>query len=161
MKRSLVVLLVLILAVALYARKPVNFSGTWQLDMEKSQLADARLWLDKIVVMQTKDSLLTERTYKTENWDEYPFTENLTLDGAEHEITIYDMPRKAAAGIANKKKNIVITSEVTFWGDNGEVTIPNTETWSLTEKGKVLSIDYTTVSQDGQVSGKLLFNKAE
>ena len=43
------------------------------------------------------DSIFTERYYDIGDGQTYPFTENLTLDGKEHDITVYDMPRKTTA----------------------------------------------------------------
>lgn len=161
-KRTIIaILLVFCLAISLFAKKPVDFSGSWELDRAASKLGDAQLWLQEIKVTQSKDSLLTHRTYRNENWEEYPFTENLTLDGKEHEITIYDMPRKTSANVSEDKKNLVIKSQITFWGDNGEVTIPMTEKWALTEKGKTLSMEYKSVSEEGEYTIQLVYKKAE
>jgi hypothetical protein len=153
--------LVLCLALSVLAKKPLNFSGSWELDRVASTLGDAGLWLEEIKVTQTKDSLLTYRTYQTNSYEEYPFTENLTLDGKEYEITIYEMPRKTLATVSDDKKNLVIKSQVTFWGDNGEVTIPSTETWSLQEKGKVLAIEYMSVGQDGEYTSQMVYKKVK
>jgi len=72
-----------------------DFNGNWKLDMTKSTLPEYTPILIRIEVRISGDSLLTERFYNTGDGQEYPFNENLTLDSKEHNITIYDMPRKS------------------------------------------------------------------
>ena len=70
-----------------------NFSGKWELNKEKTILADNQLFLSGITIQLKSDSLFTTRIYQNTNGEEYPFDENLSLDGKECKITIYDMPR--------------------------------------------------------------------
>lgn len=162
MKKAMITAtLVICLTLSLFAKKPVDFSGSWKLDVANTEMGDSQLWLEEIVVTQTKDSLLSERTYQNENYETFPFTENLTLDGKEYDIVVYDIPRKTSVTVSEDKMQLVVTSQITFWGDNGEVTIPMVETWSLKEKGKVLSMDYASVSPDGEFKTVLNYKKAE
>ena len=74
-----------------------DLTGEWKLNREKTILADNQLFLSKITIQVKGDSLLTTRVYENDNGEEYPFEENLTLDGKDCKIVIYEMPRTSKA----------------------------------------------------------------
>jgi hypothetical protein len=102
---------------------------------------------------------MTTRTYESENGEQYPFDENLSLDGKEYKIYIYDMPRTCTVKWSENKNNLLLNSTVTFYGDSGEMTVENKETWSIKENGTILLIEYTSSSARGERSGSLFFTK--
>ena len=108
MKRiaSFIFLISLFMAVTVTANgQKSDFQGTWKLDRTKSTLPANLPTLIGITISIKGDSLLTERVYDSMDGQEYPFTENLTLDGKESGITIYDMPRKTKAVLADQDCN--------------------------------------------------------
>ncbi len=131
----------------------VNFSGEWMLDKEKTELSESPLFLSKITIIQKEDSLLTTRTYMNEYGEQYPFDEEITLNGEEKEIVIYEMKRRTAARWAEDGKSLLITSKTKYYGDTGEEEFSVEETWSLEEEGTILSIGYTTNSVYGTNTG--------
>jgi hypothetical protein len=75
----------------------VDFSGDCKQDKEKTDHSYSQLFLSKITLIQKRNSLATTRTCENEYGEQYPFDENLRLDGQESEILIYEMPRKTSA----------------------------------------------------------------
>jgi hypothetical protein len=138
-----------------------NFSGEWILDKEKSDLSESPLYLSKITITQKADSVFTTRTYMNEYGEQYPFDEEITLDGEEREIVIYEMKRRTAAHWSEDGKSLLITSKTKYYGDSGEEEFSVEETWSLDEKGMVLSIAFTTNSVYGTNTGTYNYKKAD
>ena len=139
----------------------VNFTGEWRLDKEKTDLSGSPLFLSKITITQKENSVLTARTYMNEYGEQYPFDEEFTPGGEESEIVIYEMTRRTAASWSEDDNSILITSKTKYYGNSGEEEFSVTETWSLNEKGTILSIDYTTNSTYGTSKGTYFYKKIE
>ena len=157
---TLVFLLFILPSFSSLAQKP-GFSGEWKLNTEKTVLADNQLFLSGIKVMHKNDSLLITRTYENGNGDEYPFDENLSLDGKESKITIYDMPRTSKATKSAADGSIQIESTTTFSGQNGEENLVSKESWNVDSEGKVLTIGFTNKMSNGTVTGTNYYNKVK
>lgn len=138
-----------------------DFTGTWKLDMTKSTLPEYTPILVRINVKISGDTLLTERYYDTGDGQEYPFTENLTLDGKEYNITIYDMPRKSKASWSDQDKSLLVESTTTFYGDSGAEDFISAETWKADNANKTLAINFKNKAMGGEAEGVFFFNKAE
>ena len=93
---SFLILLIFLPAFMASAQK-ADFSGEWKINKEKLTAVDNQLILSKITIQLKADSLLTTRVYENGMGEEYPFDENLSLDGKECKIVIYDMPRTSTA----------------------------------------------------------------
>lgn len=161
-KKNLVLTAVFVmLSVSVFAgKKKVNFSGKWVLDKEKTEVVENSIFLVEISIKQVGDSLFTIRTYENDyDGGIYPFDEDLTLDGKEYEIYIYDMPRTASAKWSKNGKSIIINSKITFYGDAGDVDMINKETLILEKKGTLLLINFTSKSGDEETEGILYFKK--
>jgi len=161
MSRILVISLLCLVVGALAAPKKVDFTGVWTLDREKTSLGDSQLFMAKIDVTVKGDSLLTTRTYENEWGETYPFDENLKMDGSTHEITIYDMPRKAAAHRSENGENILFESTTTFYGDSGEIDLVTKEKWILDTNKKMLTIESENAWADEELKGVLYYKKSE
>ena len=138
-----------------------DVSGEWKLNREKTNLADAQLFLSKITLQVKGDSLLTTRVYENGNGEQYPFEENLSLDGKECKIVIYEMPRTSKASRSNNDGSILIESKTTFYGNNGEDNLLTKETWKVDNDSKMLIVDFTTKMSAGEVTGKSYYDKAK
>lgn len=137
------------------------FSGEWKLNKEKSTALNDQLFLSKMTVLQKNDSLFTNRVYENGYGEAYPFRENLSLNGAESKITIYDMPRKAKALLSENNKSIAFESITTFYGNGGADDLKTKETWSVENGGKTLKMDYSTSYSGGTTEGTLYFDKVK
>ena len=157
---SLVILLILVVSVNAGNNKN-SYLGVWKLNKEKTPPANSRLFLSKISFNLKNDSLLTIRTYENDNGETYPFNENLTMDGKEYNIVIYDLPRKAKASWSQQDGSLVIESTTTFNGNSGEQNFISSETWKADETGTSLSVDYIIKLSSGDSKGTYYFTKSE
>jgi hypothetical protein len=153
------ILLIISSAFSAFGQK-VNFSGDWKLNKEKTVLADSRLFLSKITIQLKNDSLLTTRVYENENGEEYPFDENLTLDGKGCKIFIYDMPRTTKASIS-EDGSVVVESVTTFYTDSGDENLTAKETWKVDAEGKILTIAFTNKMSAGESAGTNYYTKVK
>jgi hypothetical protein len=161
MKKNPVFILIIILIISSFI--PVvaqngNFTGEWKLNKEKTVLPDNSLFLSKITIQLKTDSLLTVRVYENSNGEEYPFEENLSFDGKDCKIVIYDMPRSSKA-TKSADGSINIESKTTFQGSNGEDNLIAKEVWKVDNDTKMLVLNYTNKSSGGEVPGTSYFNK--
>jgi len=137
-----------------------DFNGTWKLDMSKVPVTGNFPVLTKIIINIKGDSLITERFYNTGDGQVYPFNENLTLDGKENMITIYEMPRKSKA--TWKEKDVVLIHETTTTanGSNGAVDFKSTETWTVDNANNILKISFKNNIFTEESTGTFIFNKS-
>jgi len=137
------------------------FSGDWKLNREKTNLQGSQLFLSKIKAELKSDSLLTTRTYENGNGEEYPFVENLSLDGKDSKIIIYEMPRTSKASFSQGDGTINLESTTVFTGNNGEDNFKAKETWKIEDGGNILSIAFTASSSAGSTTGTQYFDKVK
>ena len=145
---SMLVLLCLFVSIGL-AQNATDFSGSWTIDKEKTELSQVGLYLSKIEVTQKGDTLIAKRTYVKRDGEHYPFTERLTLDGNEVKMEIYDMPRTSSAKLSEDKTSLNVVSTVTYYGDYGATDIQITEKWSM-EEVNMLQIHSTSKTDEGE-----------
>ncbi len=137
-----------------------DFNGSWKLNIAKSTMVEYAN-LVRIDVQIKGDSLLTERYYDTGDGQEYPFTENLTLDGKEFNITIYDMPRKAKASFSDVDGSVIVESTITFNRDGGSEDFISQETWKADIANKTLTISFKNSIAGEESTGLFFFSKTE
>jgi hypothetical protein len=137
-----------------------DFNGTWKLDKSKIPVTGNFPVLTKININIKGDSLITERFYNTGDGQEYPFNENLTLDGKEHMMTVYEMPRKSMANWKEKDVILVHQATTTANGSNGPVDFKSVETWTVDTANNILTISFRNTSYDGELTGAFIFNKS-
>jgi len=161
--KTFLIAIILIITAGTYSAssQKSDFSGEWKLNREKTVLADNQLYLSEIKIFVKKDSLITTRTYEDGNGQVYPFDENLTLDGKECKIIIYDMPRTSKASKVNSDGSIIVESRTTFYGNNGEDNLNSTETWKIDREGPTLIISFKNNMSSGEVSGTNYYNKVK
>ena len=136
-----------------------NFSGEWKLNKEKTVLADNQLFLSRVTIQLKSDSLLSTRVYENANGEEYPFEENLSLDGKECKIVIFDMPRTTKASRSDTDGSLIIESTTTFNGNNGEENLTAKETWKVDDEGETLTIGFTNKMSGSETVGTNYYNK--
>jgi hypothetical protein len=138
-----------------------DFSGEWKLNKEKSVLADNQLFLSGITIQLRSDSLLTTRVYENGNGEQYPFQENISLDGKDCKIVIFDMPRTSTATVSNADKSLMIASTTTFNGNNGPEDMTAKETWKVDAEGKMLNLEFTNKMSGNETTGKFFYDKVK
>jgi hypothetical protein len=153
-------LLLFLPALTIYAQK-ADFSGEWKLNKEKTVLADNQLFLSGITIQIKKDSLLTTRVYENGNGEEYPFEENISLDGKDCKIVIFDMPRTSKATRSDTDGSIMIASTTTFSGNNGQEDMIAKETFKVDNEGKTLTLEFTNKMSGNETTGTYYYNKVK
>ena len=139
----------------------VNFSGEWILDKEKTELTESPLYLSKIKISQEENGMQTTRTYTNQYGEQYPFDEEITVEGEEKEIVIYEMKRRTSARWSEDGKSLIINSITKYWGDSGEEEFIIEERLSLDKTGKILSIEYASDSVWGKDTGTNFYKISE
>jgi hypothetical protein len=168
-------------AVAGYAQaKPTDFSGTWNLDIPKSQL-DVRMRIESLTmtVAQTdKELKVTTETKRPAPPADAPQggpgggrgmrgfgggdgTVAYSLDGKETIVEVDGpngkMPIKYTGKIEGGKANL--SSSRTFTGQMGEVTVTTKDSWTLSPDGKTLTVVRDQTSPRGTSSSTMVFAK--
>ncbi len=153
-------LLLAISTFSLHAEEP-GFTGEWKLNKEKTVLQGSQIFLSKLTIKIKGDSLLTNRTYENADGQEYPFVENLFLNGKESKIVIYDMPRTTKATRSATDGTLVLDSNTTFNRDGQEAVMNSKETWKVEPGAKVLTISFTTKLADREFPGTLYLDRVK
>lgn len=161
--------------------KPTDFSGTWTLDIPKSQINE-RMRIDALTmtVAQTdKELKVTSETKRTappadaaQPGPNGPGGRGMrgfsgdgtvaySLEGKETIVEIDGpngkMPIKYKAALEAGKANL--STSRTFNGPMGEVTATTKDTWTLSPDGKTLTVTRSQSSPRGESTSTLVFVK--
>lgn len=170
-----------VFAIAGYAQaKPTDFSGTWNLDIPKSQLNERmRVEAMTLTVAQTdKELKVTTETKRPAPPADAPAggpgggrgmrgfgggdgTVSYSLDGKETIIEIDGpngkMPIKYTGKIEGGTANL--SSSRSFSGPMGDVTITTKDTWTLSADGKTLTVVRDQTTPRGNNTSTMVFVK--
>ncbi|GIU81202.1 MAG: hypothetical protein D6687_10020 [Acidobacteria bacterium] len=162
------------------AKQIPDFSGTWELDVQKSKLdARSRIEAMTIKVSQTQKELKVETNTKRKAIDnpgapmgnragggfgamsDMNFT--YSLDGKEtstqQETPFGAMPVILKAEFDEKESKLKLTQKRTINSPMGEVTITLKETWQLSQDGKTLIIKRELETPRGSNTSELVLLK--
>ena len=157
MKNALFVICLLLLSSAVVA---TDFSGTWVLNRDKSELGEgfgARMAATKIVVVQKDDSLVIESTRIGRDGEERIMTNEMTLDGKQNKRSTEWAEIVSTAKLEGDALNIATTR---LFERNGETfEMKSSQKWTLMDDGKTLNIDLKTESRRGENEMKLVYDK--
>jgi len=81
------------------------------------------------------------------------------LDGKEHSITIYEMPRKTKAVWSETDGTLVVESVTTFMGDMGTQDFVSRESWKADKTKNSFTISYKNKMGSAESEGALILNK--
>ncbi len=140
---------------------PVNFSGAWVLNEEKSVLGrmGAAAAPARLDVTQDGSALTIQSTRVTEFSDDQVTQEKLLLDGTESKSEFMNSPRVTTARMNATRDRILMESVVTFaWGPTG-AKMTMKDTWQLLDGGSTLSIQRAVSSFRGEQNQTLIFDK--
>ena len=139
-------------ALSVDSSKPVNFSGIWVFNEEKSSLdnSGAGNLPYKLEIKQEGNELNIKYTIILEYADNRITEENLMLDGSENISEFLDSPRITTAGFSENKDSLCINSTVTFQRGDRTFDMITHETWTLQNNGKELIIHQYSSSPRGE-----------
>jgi hypothetical protein len=148
--RNLLVAALLCMASAgLFAQ--TNFAGTWAFNESKSNFGDSqfRFAATSMVVTQDASTLAVESTMPGRDGGEMKTSAKYALDGTVSENPMFNTTRKSTATWSPDKSSLAIASTMTFERDGESREMKSTETWKLSEGGKVLLIESVRPGRDG------------
>ena len=128
-----------------------NFAGTWAFNDSKSNFGDSqfRFAATSMVVTQDANTLSVESTMPGRDGEEMKTSAKYTLDGKVSENPMLNTTRKSTVTWSADKSSLIISSTMTF-DMNGETReMKSTETWKLSDGGKLLSIESVRPGRDG------------
>ena len=149
-------IMVLLGATTVLEAKGTDFSGTWILNKEKSELGErGRVDASKII-NQKGDSLIIKRTFTGRNGQEMSDIDKFLINGKECiNKGFRNSERKSVLNWDSDGKILFVKSTLTMERDGEKRVVNMTEKFSLSTDGKVLTI---TVSSDrGEV--KMVYDK--
>ncbi len=94
-------------------------------------------------------TLTVESTMPGRDGGEMKSTSKYNLDGTVSENPMFNTTRKSTAAWSADKTSLTIASTMTFERDGQSREIKSTETWKLSEGGKVLMLENVRPGRDG------------
>jgi hypothetical protein len=140
-----------------------NFSGSWTLNEGKSDFGErgARFATKALKVEQKDDAITISRTTPSfQGGDDVTTTEILGFDGKEVQGTGFGgSVRKSTLKWAADGQSLSISSTTTGERNGQSFTFSSTETWTLGDGGKSLTVTAVRSSQQGEVTTKAAYDK--
>ncbi len=153
--KKIIYLLAMVMISSLAVGQKVDFSGTWNINREKSQLGDQfSMAPNSIVVEHSKKEMSLQRNSSWQGQD-YSYTDKFTLDGVECEnVGFMDMVKKSTVVWNDDKKSLKITTKIEMQ-DGGDMTIVE----NLAMDGDNLVMETSASSSYGEMSEVFVFDK--
>lgn len=143
-----------------FAAGDADFSGKWTLNESKSDLGEGRFGAaSKMSITQEKETITLERTRAGRDGEERITSETISLDGKENLSETENRKTVSVATWSADKSALTIKSTIEFNRQGEIMEIERTEILSLSEDGKVLSIQSAMVSERGDRSVTLVYDK--
>ena len=160
------VLLILFAGIAAAQEKP-DFSGTWNLNTDKSELGErggrrgGRMGGGAAVisVSMEENSMTVETTRKNRDGEEVTSAATYKLDGSSAEQETNFGTMNSTASWSKDGKKLIITSTRTMSRGSRSFSMDTTETWYL--KDGCLVIESTMQTPRGDRSSKRVYDKTE
>lgn len=144
---------------------PINFSGDWTLNEQKSNMGEGnmgRMVAKKLKVTQEEAAIAISRTGTSRDGQETTWEEKLSFDGKEVESTPYgNAKRKSAAKWSDDGKSLTVNSTMNLERDGNQIEIKSVEVWKLSEDAKTLTVDATSTSSRGTTTRSLVYEKSK
>ena len=148
-------LAVLACAVSAAAQSKPNFSGTWKLNLDKSDFGVLPPSSGRTDVVDHQDPSLKVSVSDAAAQGQQDYTLMLTTDGKEATNHPGGLEMKS---IANwEGSNLVVNTKLQFQGNDVGIKT----TWTLSDDGKTLTESAHLTSPMGETDQKLLFEKQE
>jgi len=154
MKLNMFLLTILLVSALVFA---ADFSGTWVLNSDKSELGEGggRMAATKLVVTQGENSLKIESTRTGRDGEERTNTEEVTLDGKEIKKSTDRGDTISSAKLDGDALKLWQTRTMSRDGETME--IKSEQTWKLVDGALV--VDSKSESPRGERVVKLVYDK--
>src|SRR3984893_4652144 len=156
MRKAIVaVLSVTAFATSVVAQSKPNFSGTWKLNVAKSEFGPLPAPTSRTDVIEHNDPNLKDGVTADTAQGKQEYTANYTTDGKE--VTNKMGPREVKSTAAWEGNNLVVNSKTSF--NDNDITIKSS--WSLSDDGKTLTQNVHFTSPMGEADQKMIYEKQE
>ncbi len=155
----------LVLLISAFASdQPANFSGTWLLNLEKSEIGNAPIpksGKSAIKVLSQEPAIIMEKSITDSlgkihsGIDTVTFNKTVTLDAGNGQMINRTMKQEWSAD----KQVMKLLSKFTADNNGEPVEFDSTETWSLSDSGNTLTIMNETIFPDRTEKLKLVYTK--
>jgi hypothetical protein len=151
--------LVLALGTSAWAQgaKP-NFSGTWNLDTAKSDFGPMPALDSMVLVVEHNDpELKISSTQKSAQMGEITNERRITTDGKPNTNKMRNMmgEQDVTSTTTWNGSKLATAATMDFQGNKIELS----DSWELSEDGKMLTLVRKLKSDDGEIAQKFVFNK--
>jgi len=154
-KLVLLAFLVVLLSPTSFAQQKPDFSGTWKMNVAKSDFGALPGPDSRTDVITHKDPSLTDEVTAEGAQGKQQSTIKYTTDGKE--VTNQMGPREVKSTLKWEGNNLIVTSK--FLYNDNEVNARSS--WSLSADGKTLTINVHYASNMGETDQKLVLEKQE
>ena len=142
-------------AASVLAQQKTDYSGTWKLNVSKSDFGPLPAPDSRTDVITQKEPAITNHVVSEGQQGKLDYTVNYSTDGKEVTNTVADRVSKSTAKW--DAKNLVVNTKLKF----NDMDVDVVATWVLAADGKTLTIDAHITSTMGEVDQKLVFEKQE
>jgi hypothetical protein len=142
-------------AASLAAQSKPNFSGTWKLNVSKSDFGPLPGPDSRLDVIEHNDPVLRVNVAQEGAQGKQNFTLSYTTDGKE--VMNKQGPRDIKSTVVWDGSNLVLNSKFSF--NDNDVTVKNV--WTLSADGKTLTENAHLSAQMGEADQKMVFEKQE
>jgi len=151
---SITFLLALPLA-SVFAQQKTDYSGTWKLNVSKSDFGVLPGPSSRTDVITHKDPTITNHVATEGDQGKLDYTVNYSTDGKEVTNTVGERVSKSTAKWDGN--NLVINTKLKF--NDADVDIVST--WVLAADGKTLTVNAHLSSSMGETDQKLVYEKQD
>jgi mannan endo-1,4-beta-mannosidase len=139
----------------------INFSGEWIFNEERSVLDNFGMSSIpyKMKVTQGENDFAIQKTIILEYTDDMITNENLTLDGKECASEFWNSPRITKATWSQKNDTLFVDSKVMGKRNGQKLEMVSHESWTLHDRGTILSLKQYSHSWWGDRNIVMIYNK--
>lgn len=141
--------------VSVFAQQKTDYSGTWKLNVAKSDFGMLPGPTSRTDVITHKDPSITNHVTLDGEQGKADYTLNYSTDGKEVTNTVGDRVSKSTAKWDGN--NLVFNTKLKF----GDADVDIVSTWVLAADGKTLTISAHISSSMGDTDQKLTFEKQD
>lgn len=138
-----------------FAQSKPDFSGTWKLNLAKSDFGPLPAPTSRVDVIQHADPSLKDSVSADTAQGKQEYTATYTTDGKE--VTNKLGPYEVKSVLTWEGSSLVVTSKANF--NDNDVTIKSV--WSLSPDGKTMTQNVHFASAMGEADQKQVFDKQE
>jgi hypothetical protein len=140
---------------SVFAQAKPDFSGTWKLNVAKSDFGPLPAPESRTDVVTHKEPSLSDTVTAEGSLGKMQYTANYTTDGKEAVNKISELDMKSTLKWAGS--SLVISSKFVYNGSD----VASEATWTLSSDGKTLNINVHFTSSLGEADQKLVYDKQE